>query len=131
IGAAGRITVNSDRAFEFIDAATDVEDSHGMDDCSAAVVCFILDSAGSAGALSNRDRQGADRRDGCGVSFLVSVHSLTVAVRTRAWPVWQSRFTAANGRMYLLRVVVAVDKEPPVIVTVYRTSKIEKYWRPE
>jgi hypothetical protein len=45
--------------------------------------------------------------------------------------VWQSRFTAVNGRMYLLRVVIAIDKEPPVIATVYRTSKIEKYWRPE
>jgi len=33
--------------------------------------------------------------------------------------------------MYLLRAVVATDKEPPVVVTVYRTSKIEKYWRPE
>jgi len=26
---------------------------------------------------------------------------------------------------------MARDKEPPVVVTVYRTSKIEKYWRPE
>jgi hypothetical protein len=33
--------------------------------------------------------------------------------------------------MYLLRAVVATEKEPPVVVTVYRTSKIEKYWRPE
>jgi hypothetical protein len=45
--------------------------------------------------------------------------------------VLQSRFTAANGRMYLLRVVVATDREPPLVVTLYRTSKIEKYWRPE
>ena len=33
--------------------------------------------------------------------------------------------------MYLLRTVVAMEKEPPVVVTVYRTSKIEKYWRAE
>jgi hypothetical protein len=33
--------------------------------------------------------------------------------------------------MFRLRVIVAVDKDPPVIVTVYRTSKIAKYWRPE
>jgi hypothetical protein len=45
--------------------------------------------------------------------------------------VWQSRFTAEHGKMYLVRAVMAVDKEPPVVVTVYRTSKIEKYWRTE
>ncbi len=33
------------------------------------------------------------------------------------------------SRTYLLRVFVDVDREPPVIVTVYRTSKVEKYWR--
>ncbi len=30
---------------------------------------------------------------------------------------------------YLLRVFVDIDCKPPSIVTVYRTSKIEKYWR--
>jgi hypothetical protein len=29
----------------------------------------------------------------------------------------------------LLRVFVDVDRDPPEVVTVYRTSKIEKYWR--
>jgi hypothetical protein len=43
----------------------------------------------------------------------------------------QSRLASEDGKMYLLRAVVAADKEPPVVVTVYRTSKIEKYWRPE
>jgi hypothetical protein len=33
--------------------------------------------------------------------------------------------------MYLVRAVVAMDKDPPVVVTVYRTSKVEKYWRPQ
>jgi len=32
-------------------------------------------------------------------------------------------------REYLLRIFVDTDREPPVVVTVYRTSKIEKYWR--
>lgn len=41
----------------------------------------------------------------------------------------QSRFRADAGRMYLARAVVAKDKEPPVVVTIYRTSRIEKYWR--
>jgi hypothetical protein len=43
----------------------------------------------------------------------------------------QSRFSSEDGKMYLLRAVVAAGREPPVVVTVYRTSKIAKYWRPE
>jgi len=30
---------------------------------------------------------------------------------------------------YLLRVVIDIDQTPARIVTVYRTSKISKYWR--
>jgi hypothetical protein len=30
---------------------------------------------------------------------------------------------------YLLRVFVDIDDTPPSVVTVYRTSKIRKYWR--
>jgi hypothetical protein len=43
----------------------------------------------------------------------------------------QSRFAAEGGKMYLVRAVVATNKQPPMVVTVYRTSKIDKYWRPE
>ncbi len=43
----------------------------------------------------------------------------------------QSRFEVEGGRIYLVRAVLATDKEPPVVVTVYRTSKVDKYWRPE
>jgi hypothetical protein len=35
-----------------------------------------------------------------------------------------------GDRPMLLRVVVALDVEPPLVVTVYRTSKITKYWSP-
>ena len=45
--------------------------------------------------------------------------------------VLQSRFTGSHGKMYLVRAIVAIDKEPPVVVTMYRTSKIQKYWRLE
>jgi len=34
-------------------------------------------------------------------------------------------------RTYLLRVFVDVDCKPPAVVTAYRTSKIDKYWREE
>ncbi len=32
-------------------------------------------------------------------------------------------------KTYILRVFVDIDRKPPYVVTVYRTSKIEKYWR--
>ena len=34
-------------------------------------------------------------------------------------------------RMYLIRVFVDIDRQPPEVVTAYRTGKIEKYWRGE
>ena len=30
---------------------------------------------------------------------------------------------------YLLRVFVDIDRQPPDVVTVYRTSKITRYWK--
>ena len=41
--------------------------------------------------------------------------------------VFQSRIVA-DGRAYLIRLIVEDWHQPPVVVTVYRTSKIEKYW---
>lgn len=32
-------------------------------------------------------------------------------------------------KTYLLRVFINFTKNPPVIISVYRTSKINKYWR--
>ena len=43
----------------------------------------------------------------------------------------QSRLRFEDGNLYLLRVVVDEAEQPPVIVTAYRTSKIEKYWSAE
>ena len=40
---------------------------------------------------------------------------------------YQSRVTI-DEKLYLLRVMVDETKQPPVVVTVYRTSKIDKYW---
>jgi hypothetical protein len=31
--------------------------------------------------------------------------------------------------VYLIRVIVDVDRKPAEVVTVYRTSKISKYWK--
>jgi hypothetical protein len=41
---------------------------------------------------------------------------------------YQSR-VEIDGNAYLLRVMVNETVNPPVVVTVYRTNKIKKYWR--
>jgi hypothetical protein len=44
--------------------------------------------------------------------------------------VYQSRLSSGDPpKLYLYRVFVDIDCDPPEVVTVYRTSKIEKYWR--
>lgn len=46
--------------------------------------------------------------------------------------VYQSRLQSGEPpRTYLLRVFVDIDRFPPEVVTVYRTSKVAKYWREE
>ena len=35
-----------------------------------------------------------------------------------------------DGRIYLVRAIVAEIVDKRIVVTVYRTSRIEKYWRP-
>jgi hypothetical protein len=42
---------------------------------------------------------------------------------------YQSRVEMDRGQIFLLRVLVAESADPAVVVTVYRTSKIAKYWR--
>jgi hypothetical protein len=42
--------------------------------------------------------------------------------------VLQSRIEV-NKKTYLIRVFVDVDRRPAEVVTAYRTSRIEKYWR--
>jgi hypothetical protein len=42
---------------------------------------------------------------------------------------YQSQVDFGGGRVFLLRVIVADTVDPAVVVTVYRTSKISKYWR--
>lgn len=42
--------------------------------------------------------------------------------------VLQSRIAFA-GKTFLVRVFVDIDRDPAEVVTVYRTSRIAKYWR--
>ena len=42
--------------------------------------------------------------------------------------VYQARVTwGTTATTYLLRVFIEIDRQPPAVVTVYRTSKIAKY----
>ena len=44
--------------------------------------------------------------------------------------VYQSRLTFGEPpKVHLVRVFVDIDRDPPEVVTVYRTSKVQKYWR--
>jgi hypothetical protein len=42
---------------------------------------------------------------------------------------YQSLVRSEEGRRLLLRVIVDDSVDPMVVVTVYRTSKVDKYWR--
>jgi hypothetical protein len=42
---------------------------------------------------------------------------------------YQAKIESSSGRMKLLRVIVDDTKTPSVVVTVYRTSRVNKYWR--
>jgi hypothetical protein len=44
--------------------------------------------------------------------------------------VLQSRIEV-EAKTYLVRIFVDVDRRPAEVVTAYRTSKIDKYWRTE
>ena len=45
--------------------------------------------------------------------------------------IYQSRLDKEEEKTYLVRVVVDEQIDPPVVITVYRTSKVQKYWRTE
>ncbi len=42
--------------------------------------------------------------------------------------IYQAR-VRVKGKHYLLRVAVDVQEDPPLVLTAYLTSQIQKYWR--
>ncbi len=79
--------------------------------------------------LSNHAQEELHRR-GIPPDFLDSVlHEPEQVVEARGGKkAYQSRFDL-GGKIFLVRAIVAHDVDPAVVVTVYRTSKIQKYWR--
>jgi hypothetical protein len=45
-----------------------------------------------------------------------------IVLQSRVW-------MGAPAKHYVVRVFVDVDRDPAEVVTVYRTSKLSKYWR--
>lgn len=43
--------------------------------------------------------------------------------------VYQSKVDFKEEKIYLVRVVTVEEGGVPIVVTVYRTSKVDKYWR--
>lgn len=43
----------------------------------------------------------------------------------------QSILSSKEGKKHLIRVFVNVLKNPKLVITVYKTSKIDKYWQDE
>ena len=43
---------------------------------------------------------------------------------------YQSKVDFGGGKVFLVRVIVDDTVEPAMVVTVYRTTKINKYWKP-
>lgn len=41
---------------------------------------------------------------------------------------FQSRADFGSGKVYLLRIIVDDRSQPGRVITVYKTSKITKYW---
>jgi len=42
---------------------------------------------------------------------------------------YQSKIAFGSGKIYLVRVILKEYADHMVVVTVYKTSKIDKYWR--
>lgn len=42
---------------------------------------------------------------------------------------YQSQLEVTAGKRYLVRAIVDETESPPAVITVYRTSRIAKYWR--
>ncbi len=71
-------------------------------------------------------RRGVDQETLLGV---VAAPEQVVPVRPGR-EIRQSQFSdEATGKLYLLRVVVETGSGSPIVITLYRTSKIDKYWR--
>lgn len=80
--------------------------------------------------LSNHAQREIERR-AIPISLVESVlaNPQQIVLEKEGRKAYQSQVDFGGGRRFLLRVIVADDVQPKVVITVYRTSRIEKYWR--
>ena len=80
--------------------------------------------------LSNHAEEELERRK-IPRAFLDEVlqHPEQIVSQDGVEKVYQSRLDFGDGRIFLVRVIVDDTVNPAIVVTVYRTSKIKKYWR--
>jgi hypothetical protein len=70
-----------------------------------------------------------ERRVPWDVVMRVLDHPEQIVPEHRGRRAYQSQADLGTGRALLVRVIVDENVQPPVVVTVYRTSRIAKYWR--
>ena len=79
----------------------------------------------SAHALEQAARRGLDEATIAGIA---ERPGQVIAVRPGR-EVRQAQFTDVEGKPYVVRVFVDIAGEEETVVTVYKTSKVAKYWR--
>jgi hypothetical protein len=73
-------------------------------------------------------RRGINRET---VLKVVSFPDQTMADKEEPSKIIYQSIINENDKMFLLRVFVNIDKQPNIIVTVYKTTKISKYYEVE
>jgi len=86
----------------------------------------ILDFVFTDHALTEMARREISRED---VKAVLAEPEQTEMVREGRAVYQAKRDMDEPAKIYILRVFVDIDRKPPYVVTVYRTSRIEKYWR--
>jgi len=80
--------------------------------------------------LSRHARLEMERR---GISLDLLEHVLhspqQIVSGSKGKKAYQSIIDFMPGKRFLVRAIVADEHDPPVVITVYRTSKVHKYWR--
>ena len=80
--------------------------------------------------LSNHAKEEMERRSIPGQVLETVLNNPQQIIRERGnLKAYQSVIDFGDGRRFLLRAIVDDTLEPAIVVTVYRTSKIDKYWR--
>jgi len=79
-------------------------------------------------SLSEHVRQEIERRRIPGSLLEAVLERPEQVVRARGVAKAYQSKCEIGGKMFLLRVIVDDSVDPAVVVTAYRTTKIEKYW---